>query len=79
VFERLLDLLGRVLGAGPDRTGARRATTSDGRIEIVLRPPRNGATALLRTPRGEFHGPDYEIEIWAAGTSRARQARGGTA
>jgi uncharacterized protein (TIGR02677 family) len=79
VFERLLDLLGRVLGTSPDRAGDRRATTSDGRIEIVLRPPRDGATALLRTPRGEFHGPDYEIEIWAAGTSRPRQARGGTA
>ncbi|MGH3916305.1 MAG: TIGR02677 family protein [Pseudonocardiaceae bacterium] len=79
VFERLLDLLGRALGAGPDRAGTRRATTSDGRIEIMLWPPSNGATARLRTPRGEFHGPDYEIEIRAAGARHPRQAGGGMA
>jgi uncharacterized protein (TIGR02677 family) len=77
VFERLLDLLGRALGSDTDRAGVRRATTSDGRIEIQLRPPRDGATARLRTPRGVFHGPDYEIEISAFGGRRVRRADGG--
>lgn len=67
VFERLLDLLGQALGSGPDASGARRSTTSDGQIEIVLRQPRNGAVARLTTTSGVFRGPDYEIEISTAG------------
>jgi uncharacterized protein (TIGR02677 family) len=77
VFERLLDLLGQALGVVPDAGGVRRAATSDGRIEIVLRPPRDGAMARLRSPRGEFSGPDYEIEISTAGASRPRRTSGG--
>lgn len=76
VFERLLDLLGRALGAAPGHGGLRRGATSDGRIEILLRPPRDGAIAHVTTPRGQFHGPDYEIEISAAGASRPRRASG---
>ena len=79
VFERLLDLLGRALGAAPERHGDRRSTTSDGRIEILLRPPRDGAVARLTTPRGQFHGPDYEVEIKTAGERQARRASGGGA
>ncbi|MEV6910950.1 TIGR02677 family protein [Amycolatopsis sp. NPDC051071] len=67
VFERLLDLLGQALGSGPDASGARRSTTSDGQIEIILRPSRNGAVARLTTTSGVFRGPDYEIEISTAG------------
>jgi uncharacterized protein (TIGR02677 family) len=74
VFERLLDLLGRALAAdpepaglgsaGPDHSiGTRRATTADGKVEIVLRPPVDGAVACLLTPRGRFTGPDYEVEV----------------
>lgn len=77
VFERLLELLGRALAVTPDDTGTRRSTTSDGRIEIVLRPPRDGATATLTTPRGVFRGPDYELEIRAAGALHVRRASGG--
>jgi hypothetical protein len=77
VFERLLDLLGRALGGTPGRDGIRRSTTSDGRIEICLRPPRDGATATLTTPRGQFRGPDYEVEIRAAGQRHARRTAGG--
>jgi uncharacterized protein (TIGR02677 family) len=73
VFDRLLDLLGRALGNAPDRAGVRRATTADGRVEILLRPPRDGARAELGTPRGRFLGPDYELEIRAPGR---RQIRG---
>ncbi|MBP2178909.1 TIGR02677 family protein [Amycolatopsis magusensis] len=72
LFERLLDLLGNALATGPGAGGTRRSTTSDGRIEILLRPPQDGAIAVLTTPRGEFRGPDYEIEIRAAGQLRRR-------
>ncbi|EHY91227.1 TIGR02677 family protein [Saccharomonospora azurea] len=62
-FERLLDLLGRALATRPDTSGARRAATTDGRVEIVLRPPHDGARASLRTPRGVFTGPDYLVDV----------------
>lgn len=75
VFERLLDLLGRALATAPDRSGIRRAATADGRVEILLRPPPDGVTATLRTPRGEFRGPDYGIEVRTAGTRGTRGAR----
>ncbi len=52
LFERLLELLGRALASGPDRAGARRTTTSDGRIEIMLSPARQAGLAELRTPLG---------------------------
>ncbi|MFD9895161.1 TIGR02677 family protein [Amycolatopsis sp. NPDC059027] len=77
VFERLLDLLGRALGNAPERNGVRRGTTSDGRIEILLWPPQDGAVARLTTPRGQFHGPDYELEIRADGGRRIQRASGG--
>ena len=77
VFERLLDLLGRALATAPDHAGSRRSTTSDGRIEIILRGPRNGSTATLATPRGQFRGPDYEVEIRAAGQRTVRRTAGG--
>ncbi|MCP3802658.1 TIGR02677 family protein [Allokutzneria sp. A3M-2-11 16] len=73
VFERLLDLLGRALSATPGQGGTRRGTTSDGRIEILLRPTRDGVTATLTTARGQFRGPDYDIEIRTAG-QRSRDA-----
>lgn len=76
VFERLLELLGRALASNPDRSGTRRGSTTDGGIEIVLRPPMDSAVARLRTPRGEFRGPDYEIEIRAVGERRTRQVSG---
>lgn len=76
VFERLLDLLGRALGGDPGHAGVRRAITSDGQVEIVLRRPPDGSTAVLVTPRGRFSGPDYEIEIVAPGLRQARRAGG---
>ena len=77
VFERLLDLLGRALSSAPDTSGTRRATTSDGRVEIVLRSPRDGRVAHLSTPRGHFGGPDYQIDVSAADRSAARRVEGG--
>jgi uncharacterized protein (TIGR02677 family) len=75
VFERLLDLLGRALDRPPGRSGSRRSSTIDGRIEILLRPPVDGSTARLTTARGTFAGPDYEIEIRSAGLRPAGEAR----
>ncbi|OLF11166.1 TIGR02677 family protein [Actinophytocola xinjiangensis] len=73
-FERLLELLGRALANGPTTAGTRRATTTDGKIEIVLRPPVDNAIAHLTTPHGRFTGPDYEIEIRAFGHRHVRRA-----
>ncbi|MGW4379398.1 TIGR02677 family protein [Kitasatospora sp. NPDC004531] len=70
VFERLLDLLGRALAVRPDHDGTRRTVTSDGRVEIVLRPG-DGATAVLRTTRGQLEGPDYLVEIRTPGNRQA--------
>ena len=77
VFERLLELLGRALGNGPDAAGIRRSTTTDGRIEIILRPPPDGLVCTITTPRGTFHGPDYELEIRAAGGHQVRRSGAG--
>ncbi|MFD6156713.1 TIGR02677 family protein [Nocardia sp. NPDC060256] len=79
VFERLLDLLGRALGTAPEPDGTRRGSTTDGRIEIVLRPPRDRARAELKTPRGVFHGPDYLLDIVVPGERKGRRASGGRA
>ncbi|MFI7231432.1 TIGR02677 family protein [Nonomuraea angiospora] len=69
-FGRLLDLLGRALAELPDSTGFRRAVTSDGRVEIVLRAPEDGAVAVLRTSEGWFRGPDYLIDVRSPGLAR---------
>jgi uncharacterized protein (TIGR02677 family) len=76
LFERLLELLSQALASRPDAAGARRGTTSDGRVEIVLRPVAGAATATLQTPRGVFRGPDCEIQITAGGTRRMPRASG---
>ncbi len=70
-FGRLLELLGRALAERADAEGARRAVTSDGRAEVVLRPPADGATAELRTPRGRLRGPDYLIDVRVSGRAAA--------
>lgn len=71
VFERLLDLLGRALAVRPDAGGTRRAVTSDGRVEIVLRLLPDGGRAVLRTSHGRLEGPDYLVEIRSPGAPRA--------
>ncbi|MER5973361.1 TIGR02677 family protein [Streptomyces sp. NPDC002055] len=67
VFDRLLDLLGRALSTPPDSTGARRGSTGDGRVEVVLRDAADGRTAVLRTPHGSLEGPDYLVEVRPSG------------
>ncbi|MEO3787698.1 TIGR02677 family protein [Actinocorallia sp. B10E7] len=70
-FGRLLELLGRALAERADAEGTRRAVTSDGRAEILLRPPADGATAELRTSEGRLLGPDYVIDVRVAGRAAA--------
>ncbi|WP_227996189.1 TIGR02677 family protein [Nocardia australiensis] len=74
VFERLLDLLGRALGTAPQPDGTRRGSTTDGRIEIVLRPPIDGRWTEINTPRGVFGGPDYVLEIIAPSEHMSRRS-----
>ncbi|MFF0863559.1 TIGR02677 family protein [Nonomuraea sp. NPDC003560] len=73
---RLLDLLGRALAARPDATGLRRAVTSDGRVEVVLRAPGDGAVAVLRTSEGWFRGPDYLLDVRSPGARDHGRAEG---
>jgi hypothetical protein len=62
------------MASSPDRSGARRGSTADGRIEIILSPPPDASAAELTTPRGVFRGPDYWVEIRAHGARPARRA-----
>ncbi|MBY8854302.1 DUF2397 family protein, partial [Saccharothrix sp. MB29] len=65
------------LTAAPDRHGVHRATTGDGRVEILLGPPEaHRGQAVLRTPRGVFTGPDYDVEIRTPGGRAARRPQG---
>lgn len=75
LFEHLLELLGQALAASPDSSGARRGTTTDGRVEIILTPPGDGARAELTTRAGTFRGPDYRIDIRTAGARQVLRAR----
>lgn len=61
-FTAFLDLLGRAVSARPVG-GALRASTSDGRVEAVLRPPTDGSRTVLRTTTGALGCPDYEVMI----------------
>jgi uncharacterized protein (TIGR02677 family) len=76
VFERLLDLLGRALAAQPVPGGVRRAATTDGLVEVALRPPPDQTIARIWTPRGHFTGPDYVIEIWSEAPHQRRWGAG---
>ncbi|MDT0329994.1 TIGR02677 family protein [Nocardiopsis lambiniae] len=69
VFEELLSLLGRALSEPVSGDGARRALTSDGRMEIVLLAAGDGRVATLRTPLGVFTGPDHVVSIGVPGAA----------
>ncbi|MBA3277116.1 MAG: TIGR02677 family protein [Geodermatophilaceae bacterium] len=75
VFERLLDLLGRALATPAGSDGVRRAVTGDGQVEIELHTPDGRRTAVLRTSRGTFSGPDYRVRI-SRSTAAPQQVRG---
>jgi len=63
-FRLFLRLLGEALSAGPPGPDAViRTRTSDGTMEIVLRPLDSGPAAEIITDDGVLRGPDHEIVI----------------
>ncbi|WP_261575650.1 TIGR02677 family protein [Frankia gtarii] len=66
-LARLLDLLGHALDGELDSSGARRATTADGRVEIVARPTDDGQLAVIRTSHGVLVAPDHLVVITLVG------------
>ena len=63
-FGLFIRLLGDALAAGPaGPDGAIRTRTTDGSMEIVLRPLPYAGIAEIRTADGVLRGPDHEITI----------------
>jgi uncharacterized protein (TIGR02677 family) len=62
-FAHLLAWIGRAYEAPAGTGGARRAPSSDGRAEILLRPPGDGRRATLRAPHGRLDAPDFAVEV----------------
>jgi uncharacterized protein (TIGR02677 family) len=62
-FRELLALLAVGLDAAIGSDGARRAVSMDGRVEVVLRDPRDGRVAALATDDGVLHAPDLFVSI----------------
>ncbi len=63
-FGLFLRLLGDALAAGPaGADGVIRTRTTDGTMEIVLRPLPDAGVAEIRTADGVLRGPDHEITI----------------
>jgi uncharacterized protein (TIGR02677 family) len=62
-FDLLLALLDRALAAPRREGGSRSARTADGRLELSLRPPRDGARVSLSTPGGRLQCLDYRLEV----------------
>lgn len=63
-FRLFLRLLGEALAAGPPgQDGTVSTRTSDGTMEIVLRPLDSGPLAEIVTDDGVLRGPDHEIVI----------------
>jgi uncharacterized protein (TIGR02677 family) len=77
-LDQFLALLDEALVAPRAPDGARRARSSDGRFEVVLRTPAGDrAWVVLETPSGRLRCLDYELEVSPA--ARARSAVGGEA
>ena len=68
-FRELLALLSEALGAPRASDDSRRACSTDGRLEIVLRDASDGQRARLRTELGVLTAPDYIVEIDVVGES----------
>jgi uncharacterized protein (TIGR02677 family) len=76
-FAELLALLATALDAPVDGSGARRAMSLDGRVEVVLRDPGDGRTAVLHSPAGTLRGPDLLVSITVGGESAELEAADG--
>jgi uncharacterized protein (TIGR02677 family) len=62
-FVLFLGLLGDALASGPFLPDGVRTTTSDGTLEILLRPTGDGVLVEIQTPDGIFRGHDHLITI----------------
>ncbi len=64
-FHHLLAWIGRAYEAPPTADGTRRASSSDGRVTIVLRQPRDPQRerTRLRAPHGTLELPDFHVEV----------------
>jgi hypothetical protein len=62
-FAELLSLLAAGLEGRLGADGCRRAISSDGRVEVILRDAGDGRTAVLATDAGELYGPDLLVTI----------------
>jgi uncharacterized protein (TIGR02677 family) len=63
-FSLFLRILGDALSAGPaGPDGVVTTRTTDGTLEIVLRPLTDGTVAEIVTTEGVLRGPDHEITI----------------
>ncbi len=61
-FSHLLSWISRAYEA-PAIAGRRRASSADGRAEIVLVAPADGARTVLCVPFGRLETPDYRLEV----------------
>jgi uncharacterized protein (TIGR02677 family) len=62
-FAELLALLASGLDTPVAADGSRRALSVDGRVEVVLCDPTDGAIAAVSTEGGVLHGPDLHVAI----------------
>jgi uncharacterized protein (TIGR02677 family) len=65
-FAELLSLLAAGLEGPLGADGCRRALSSDGRVEVILRDAGDGRTAVLATEAGELTGLDLFVTIAVA-------------
>jgi uncharacterized protein (TIGR02677 family) len=72
-FDLLLDLLDAALAAPADSGGSRSTRTADGRLEIVLECPSDGAACTIITPAGRLRAPDYLVRVTDLATTSRRQ------
>jgi uncharacterized protein (TIGR02677 family) len=71
LFAELLALLAAALDAPLDGRGTRRALSADGQVEVVMRDPGDGRTAILATDEGALRGPDLIVSITLVGVADA--------
>jgi uncharacterized protein (TIGR02677 family) len=62
-FQLFLDLLGKALAEQKTAHAEVITTSSDGSLQIVLKPTADGRLATINTSDGDFHGRDYFVCI----------------